>query len=178
MSALARFDQQAACGGCAPADYLSFLLGGELFAVNILNVKEIIEASAPTAVPMLPACVLGVINLRGTAVPVMDLSLRVGRGATGLTRRSCIVIVEMQDGRLVGVLADAVNAVLSIGADELAPAPAFGGRNDFLDGMAKLSGKFEGRFAMLLNVQQVLSADDLGTATLALATNHTTGAMS
>jgi purine-binding chemotaxis protein CheW len=149
------------------AQYLTFMLGGEMFAIGILSVKEIIEYGGLTEVPMMPPCVRGVINLRGAVVPVMDLSARFGKDATAVTRRTCVVIVEIgidgasgADHQVIGVMVDAVNAVLEIAAADIEPAPAFGARirTDFIQGMGKVNGKF----VILLNVDNVLSLDELG----------------
>ena len=145
------------------AQYLTFMLGGEMFAVGILAIKEIIEYGGLTVVPMMPDCVRGVINLRGAVVPVMDLSVRFGREAAAVTKRTCIVIVEVdsEDGQqVIGVIVDAVNAVLDIPASEIEAAPTFGAkiRTDFIQGMGKVNGKF----VILLNVNNVLSADEVG----------------
>lgn len=146
------------------AQYLTFMLGGEMFAVGILAIKEIIEYGGLTVVPMMPDCVRGVINLRGAVVPVMDLSVRFGRESTAVTKRTCIVIVEVdtEDGQqVIGVIVDAVNAVLDIPASEIEAAPSFGAkiRTDFIQGMGKVNGKF----VILLNVNNVLSAEEVGT---------------
>src|SRR5512133_4017163 len=81
----------------APSQYLTFALGGEMFAVGILNVKEIIEYGQLTEIPMMPAFIRGVINLRGAVVPVIDLSARFGARSTAVGKRTCIVIVEVED---------------------------------------------------------------------------------
>lgn len=146
------------------AQYLTFMLGGEVFAIGILAVKEIIEYSGLTEVPMMPACIRGVINLRGAVVPVMDLSTRFGKEMTAVTKRTCIVIVEIKDDgaqQVVGVVVDAVNAVLEIAAAEIEPAPTFGAkiRADFIAGMGKVNGKF----VILLNVGSVLAMEENGT---------------
>src|SRR5512137_1231888 len=99
----------------SPSQYLTFTLGGEMFAVGILNVKEIIEYGHLTEIPMMPAFIRGVINLRGSVVPVIDLSARFGGKATEIARRTCIVIVEVQqdEGRHdIGIMVDAVSEVL------------------------------------------------------------------
>lgn len=142
--------------------YLTFQLGGEMYAIGILNIKEIIEYGNLTAVPMMPAFIRGVINLRGSVVPVIDLAVRFGRTPSALTRRTCVVIIEMQvdDGRHdMGVVVDAVSAVLEIPADEIEPAPAFGAqiRTDFIKGM----GKVNNRFVVLLDVASVLSVGEM-----------------
>ncbi|WP_292936723.1 chemotaxis protein CheW [Noviherbaspirillum sp.] len=148
------------------AQYLTFMLGGEAFAIGILAIKEIIEYGGLTEVPMMPECIRGVINLRGAVVPVMDLSSRFGKAVTAVTKRTCIVIVEVSHHdaqQVVGVVVDAVNAVLEIPSSEIEPAPSFGARirTDFIAGM----GKVNGRFVILLNVDNVLSTEDLGALT-------------
>lgn len=142
--------------------FLTFMLGGETFAMGILAIKEIIEYSALTEVPMMPASVRGVINLRGSVVPVIDLSVRFGRTPAAVTKRTCIVIVEitMNDARQdVGVVVDAVNEVLEVAREDIEPPPTFGTRirTDFIQGM----GKINNRFVILLDVNQVLSLDEL-----------------
>ncbi|WUR12005.1 chemotaxis protein CheW [[Empedobacter] haloabium] len=146
------------------AQYLTFMLGGEAFAIGIMAVKEIIEFAGITEVPMMPDCIRGVINLRGAVVPVMDLAARFGRPLAVPGKRTCIVIVETEtDGerQVTGVVVDAVSAVLDIAASEIEPAPSFGTRirGDFIAGMGKLNGKF----VILLNVDQVLALDALAT---------------
>jgi purine-binding chemotaxis protein CheW len=146
----------------APAQYLTFMLGGESFATGILAIKEIIEYGGVTTVPMMPDCVRGVINLRGAVVPVMDLSVRLGRPATAVTKRTCIVIVELAvigERHVVGMLVDAVNAVLDIPAADIEPPPSFGAkiRSDFIAGM----GKVNGRFVILLDVNSVLATEEV-----------------
>lgn len=142
--------------------YLTFQLGGEVFAIGILKIKEILEFSGVTTVPMMPACIRGVINLRGAVVPVLDLATRFGREPAAVNRRTSIVIVETEaDGERqdVGVIVDAVNEVLEIPASEIEPAPAFGTRlrAELIAGM----GKVDGRFVIILETDSVLSADDL-----------------
>ncbi|WP_296489106.1 chemotaxis protein CheW [Rhodoferax sp.] len=143
--------------------YLTFMLGGETFAIGILGIKEIIEYNGLTEVPMMPACIRGVINLRGAVVPVLDLAARFGKPASAVTKKTCIVIVEVESGEErhdMGVVVDAVNAVLEIPRSEIEPPPSFGAkiRSDFIEGMGKVAGKF----VILLNVHQVLSTDELG----------------
>jgi len=146
------------------AQYLTFMLGGEAFAIGIMAVKEIIEFAGITEVPMMPECIRGVINLRGAVVPVMDLAARFGRPLAVPGKRTCIVIVETeQDGerQVTGVVVDSVSAVLDIAASEIEPAPSFGTRirGDFIAGMGKLNGKF----VILLNVDHVLALEALAT---------------
>jgi len=143
--------------------YLTFLLCGEMFAIPILNIKEIIEFGSLTEVPMMPGFIRGVINLRGSVVPVVDLSVRFGRGKTEVSRRTCIVIIEVEGGdenrQDIGVMVDSVSEVLEIPRSEIEPAPAFGARIrvDFIQGMGKIAGKF----VIILNADKVLSVDEL-----------------
>jgi purine-binding chemotaxis protein CheW len=144
------------------AQYLTFQLGGEMFAIGILHIKEILEYGNLTTVPMMPAFIRGVINLRGAVVPVVDLSARFGRKTAEATRRSCIVIieVEVESGvQDIGLMVDAVSAVLEIAGSDIEPAPSFGARirADFISGMAKIDAKF----VILLNVGKVLSVDEM-----------------
>jgi purine-binding chemotaxis protein CheW len=145
------------------SQYLTFLLGGEMFAIEILTIKEIIEFGNLTTVPMMPDFVRGVINVRGAVLPVIDLSSRFSRKPSEVTRRSCIVIIETtaqgEDKQDVGVLVDSVSAVMEIPAAEIEPPPAFGARVrvDFISGMAKVNG----RFVIVLNVDKVLSVDEM-----------------
>ncbi len=150
------------------AQYLTFLLGGEMFAIGILGIKEIIEYGSLTAVPMMPGFIRGVINLRGAVVPVVDLSARFGRKSSEVTRRSCIVVLEVEtDGEQqdVGVVVDSVSEVLSIAASEIEPPPSFGAkiRADFISGMGKVGGKF----VIILNADRVLSVDEMAMLTQA-----------
>ena len=164
MNASAQERNKQAAQAAEQAQYLTFMLGGEVLAIGILAIKEIIEYHSLTVVPMMPACIRGVINLRGAVVPVVDLSARFGQKPTEVTKRTCIVIVEIASGderQDVGVVVDAVNEVLDIQTSDIEPAPAFGARirTDFIEGMGKVNGKL----VILLNVNHVLSVDELGT---------------
>ena len=145
--------------------YLTFMLGGEMFSIDILCIKEIIWYSSLTEVPMMPACIRGVINLRGAVVPVMDLSSRFGKPSTPVGKSTCIVIIEVAtqvqgERQNMGVVVDSVQAVLEIPASEIEPAPSFGAkiRPDFIEGIGKVNGKF----VILLNVNRVLSSEEIG----------------
>ena len=146
----------------APSQYLTFALGGEMFAVGILNVKEIIEYGNLTEIPMMPPFIRGVINLRGSVVPVIDLSARFGHAQSQVGKRTCIVIVEVTENDLrhdIGIMVDAVSEVLEIPGSEIEPPPSFGARirADFIFGMGKVAGKF----VILLNSARVLSVDEI-----------------
>ncbi|MBN8456111.1 chemotaxis protein CheW [Accumulibacter sp.] len=152
--------RQAAADG--PQQYLTFLLGGEMFAVAILNVKEIIEYGNLTEIPMMPPFIRGVINLRGAVVPVIDLAARFGGAESQVGKRSCIVILEVSEADSrhdIGVMVDAVSEVIEIPGSEIEPPPSFGARirADFIHGM----GKVAGRFVIILNIFKVLSVDEI-----------------
>lgn len=156
--------QVVAATSAESAQYLTFVLGGEMFAVGILHVKEIIEFGNLTEIPMMPPFIRGVINLRGAVVPVIDLSARFDGRRSEAGKRTCIVIVEVQDNDLshdIGIMVDAVSEVLEIPASEIEPAPAFGARirADFIEGMGKVAGKF----VILLNIDRILSIEEIAT---------------
>ena len=142
--------------------YLTVLLGDEMFAIGILSIREIIEYGFVTDVPMTPPFIRGVINLRGAVVPVVDLAVRFGRPARENSKRTCIVIVDIEsaDGtQQMGVVVDAVNEVLDIPPADIEPAPEFGARirNDFIKGMGKINGKF----VVVLELNRVLSVEEV-----------------
>lgn len=160
--------------------YLTFLLAGEEYAISILEVKEIIEYDTVTAVPKTPKWIRGVINLRGSVVPVVDLAVKFGLEQKPVTKTTCIVIVETQhedQNTTMGVIADAVSQVMDIAAGEIQDVPAFGTRItvDYLQGMAQLGKKF----VLLLDIDKVLSTDeaiDLSEATSNLKEEEGTAA--
>ncbi|WP_081686655.1 chemotaxis protein CheW [Chitinilyticum litopenaei] len=144
--------------------FLTFQLGNETFAIDILCIREILEYEYLTEVPLMPDFIRGVMNLRGAVVPVIDLALRFHRPRTELGRRSCVVIIEVHDEdedrlQLIGILVDAVNEVLAINSADIEAAPQFGSklRTDFIAGMARL----DQRFIVLLNVPRVLSIEEI-----------------
>lgn len=142
--------------------YLTFISGSENYGVSILVIKEILEYHEPTTVPMMPDFIKGVINLRGSVVPVIDLSSRLGKESAEITKRTCVVIIEIKyedESMEIGVIVDAVNEVLDIVPENIEPAPSFGAkiRTDFISGMGNINDKF----IVLLNINQVLSIDEL-----------------
>lgn len=151
------------------AQYLTFQLAGDDYAFGILRVKEILEHETITRVPNAPAAVRGVINLRGAVVPVVDLALRFGLPATTVTRRTCIVIVEVQaegEELVMGVLVDAVSQVIDLAAADIEPPPPFGAkvRVDHIVGM----GKLDKRFVLILDIDRLLGGLDVPAAEPAL----------
>ena len=142
--------------------YLTFRMAGEDYAIRILQVKEIIAYDFVTRVPGTPAWIRGVINLRGSVVPVVDLSAKFSLGPSTTTKSSCIVIVEVNLGgedAVMGVLADSVDEVVSLSQQDVEPPPPFGSRVsvNYLFGI----GKIAGRFVLILDIDRVLSCDEL-----------------
>jgi len=142
--------------------YLTFLTGEETFAIGILDVKEIIEIEHITRVPMMPSFICGIINLRGSVVPVVELSTRLGRTTSKITKKSCIVLVEVgskDETQTIGMMVDEVNEILEIDESHIQPAPQFGTdiRTEFIRAM----GRVDERFIILLDVAHVLSVEDI-----------------
>ena len=143
--------------------FLTFSLRGEVLAMEVRFVKEILQYGNITEVPLAPPTVRGVMNLRGAVIPVIDLAVRFGRPATAADRRTCIVILEVEEedrATVMGIVVDHVSEVLEIAETDIEPAPTFGStlRADFVRGV----GKIGGRFVILLDVERVLSAEELG----------------
>lgn len=146
--------------------YLGLFIGGEEYAIGILRVKEILQFESLTRVPGTPHSIRGVINVRGNVVPVVDLAVKFGLPETAITGRTCIVIVEVAlDGlpTVMGVMADSVSQVIDLGPDDIQAPPAFGTRVhvDYLLGMGR-AGK---RFSLILDIDRLLSEDELAAAT-------------
>jgi len=144
------------------AQYLTFFVAGEEYAIPILRVREIIEYSRLTRVPSTPSYIRGVINLRGSVVPVIDLAVKFGFESSAITKTSCIVVVELTSNgeqTVMGVIADAVRQVVDLGEDDIEETPAFGShaRVDFLLGM----GIVDEKFVLLLDIDKVLSATEI-----------------
>jgi len=144
------------------AQYLTFLTAGEEYAVGIGKVSEIVEYETVTTVPNTPAWIRGVTNLRGRVVPVIDLAVKFGLPASRISKFSCIIITEvMYEGEklTMGVLADSVSQVIELTAEEIEPTPPFGTRvkMEYLLGMGTLGRKF----CLILDIDKVLSADEL-----------------
>jgi purine-binding chemotaxis protein CheW len=155
--------------GDGAARYLTFTLQGELYALDIQEITEIIEFRSLTVVPMMPPFIRGVLNLRGRVLPVVDLAARFGQSATTVARRTGIIVVQSARGADddpgselasgIGIMVDGVNKVVHLGDHDMEPPPAFGVgiRSDFISGMAK----HEGGFIIVLDVSKVLSVDDM-----------------
>ncbi|QFY88775.1 purine-binding chemotaxis protein CheW [Magnetovirga frankeli] len=141
---------------------LTFSVANERFAVDILDIREIIEVGMMTSVPLAPDFVRGVVNLRGNVLPVIDLAVRLGRERQDIGKRTCIVVVEIRVARedlSLGILVDEVNEILEIDPEHLQPPPKVGGRmrTDFIRAM----GRVEDIFIVLLNMNHVLNRGDM-----------------
>ncbi len=153
------------------AQYLTFFLAGEEYAAGILRVREILQYEPVTRIPTAPPWIRGVMNLRGSVVPVVDLALKLGLAETAVTKWTCVLIVEVElEGQhaVMGVMADAVTEVMDLRPEDIEPPPPFGTRVrvDYLLGMGKVPGK---KFVLLLDLDRVLSAAELLSATSAAA---------
>ena len=140
--------------------YLTFKLGGEVFAIDVAKVREVLDLTAITRIPQTPEFMRGVINLRGSVVPVADLRLCFGMDRGEDTQNSCIIVVEVkleQDTAVIGALADSVEEVLDLEPDQIEPAPRIGTqiRTEFIRGM----GKRDAQFIIILDIDRVFSED-------------------
>jgi purine-binding chemotaxis protein CheW len=153
-------------GATKLAQYLTFQLAEQDYAIAIMQVREIVEYRALTRIPRTPGSIRGVINLRGNVVPVIDLSLILQVPSKAITARTCVIVVEVncqEERAVIGIIADAVSKVVQWSNAEILSTPAFGAglRVDFLTGMAKAAEKF----VMLLDLDRALSITALETST-------------
>jgi purine-binding chemotaxis protein CheW len=160
------FEQSALASATARAgtqQYLTFVLGGDSYAAGINSIREILEVPSLTRVPLVPAFVRGVINLRGSVVPVIDLAARLGLTSTAIDRRTCVAVVEDRgeggSGQTLGVVIDSVQEILEIAEHEIEPAPSLGTRIDpaFMRGVAKVNGRLQ----VVLDFGRVLAPEEL-----------------
>src|SRR6185295_15649748 len=152
------------------SQYLGFFVGEEEYAIGILRVREILEYDTITKVPTTPPSIRGVINLRGRVVPVVDLAVKLGLPESQVTKRTCIVVVEVDlegERTVMGVLADSVSQVIDLPPAEVEPPPSFGTRVrvDCLLGMGR-AGK---KFVLLLDIEKTLFAEELAAVVAAPA---------
>lgn len=141
--------------------YLTFALSNEEYGLEILQVREIIGLMDITAVPKMPQYVKGVINLRGKVIPVIDLRLKFGMPKVDYTSETCIIVLNVNDSTM-SIIVDRVSEVLDINKNDIEPAPSFGTKinTDFITGIGKVGGKVK----ILLDIEKVLTTEDLALA--------------
>jgi purine-binding chemotaxis protein CheW len=142
--------------------YLSFRIGSEVYAANVKNVLNILEMTKITKVPKAPAYMKGVINLRGTVLPVIDSRIKFGIEESEITSNTCIIVLELHvdsEPIMVGAIVDSVKEVLEITDSEILPPPSIGTnfRSDYLQGMAQS----EDSFTMLLDAEKVFASEEI-----------------
>ncbi len=145
--------------------YLTFQLGNEIFAIDVSNVREILEFTTVTKVPQTPEFMRGVINLRGSVVPVLDMRLKFGMTITERTVNTCIIVVEVSfegETTIIGALVDSVQEVFELEPDQIEPAPKIGTqlKTEFIKGM----GKRDEQFIIILDADKVFSSEELSIA--------------
>jgi purine-binding chemotaxis protein CheW len=144
------------------SQYLAFNLESEVFAFDISKVREVLEFTAVTKVPQTPEMMKGVINLRGSVVPVIDMRIKFGMGKTEKTVNTVVIIIEIDlDGTstMIGALVDSVQEVMDLDSDHIEPPPKIGTKlnTDFIRGM----GKQNNQFLIILDIEMIFSADEL-----------------
>jgi purine-binding chemotaxis protein CheW len=149
-------------GTMETTQYLTFKLEDEVFAVDISKVREVLDFTTVAKVPRTPEFMRGVINLRGSVVPVVDLRLKFGMTKTERTVNTCIIITEVtvdNETAILGALADSVEEVMDLDPGQIEPAPKIGARlkTEFIKGM----GKQNERFIILLDIDKVFSSEDI-----------------
>jgi len=142
--------------------YLTFSLDDEEYAINVNQIREILEVSDITKLPCTYEFMRGVINLRGNVVPVIDLHVKFGLPETEQTINTCVIVMEIEiDNKqtVIGALADSVDEVIELEAEQIEPAPNIGTKvkSEFIKGM----GKYNDRFLILLDLNKIFSEEDL-----------------
>jgi purine-binding chemotaxis protein CheW len=142
--------------------YLTFRLEDEIFAIDISQVREVLDFTTATKIPKTPDFMVGVINLRGNVVPVVDLKLKFGMQKTEKTVNTCVIITEVDIGgekTVIGALADSVQEVIELDSEHIGPAPKIGMslKTEFIKGMGKRNDKF----IIILNINSVFSEEEM-----------------
>ena len=142
--------------------FLAFKLGEEVFSFDISKVREVLEFNKVTKVPQTPEMMIGVINLRGSVVPVIDLRIKFGMGKGEKTVNTVIIIIEIDledESTMIGALVDSVKEVMDLDAEHIEPPPKIGSKlnTDFIKGM----GKQDGEFLIILDIEKIFSSEEL-----------------
>ena len=148
----------AHAAGAMVQEYLTFTLGREEYGVDILKVQEIRGYEKPTAIANAPAFIKGVVNLRGTIVPIVDLRIKFNLGEAKYDQFTVVIILNVA-GRVIGVVVDGVSDVVGLTAQEMRPAPDFASSFDtqYITGL----GTVEERMLILVDIEKLMSADDM-----------------
>ncbi len=142
--------------------YLTFSLDDEIFAVEISKVREVLDLIKITRVPRMPGFMRGVINLRGSVVPIADMRIKFGMSEGRDTVHTCIIVLETEvdgDSVIIGALADSVREVLELKAEDIEPPPRMGTRlkSEFIKGMGKLGDSF----IIILDIDKIFSTEEV-----------------
>lgn len=140
--------------------YLTFVLSEEVFALDIVKVREVLELTSVSKLPRTPDYMKGVINIRGHAIPVVDMRNKLGMREAARTVDTCIIILEVRDGsgiHTIGAIVDSVREVVEIGADDIEPPPSLAQSVDAI--YIKRLGCKDGRFIILLDVDSVFAGE-------------------
>jgi len=142
--------------------FLAFKLEDEVFAFDISKVREVLEFDTVTKVPQTPEMMRGVINLRGSVVPVVDMRIKFGMGGTEKTVNTVIIIIEIElddESTMIGALVDSVKEVMDLDTEHIEPPPNIGTQlnTEFIRGM----GKQDGEFIIILDIEEIFSSEEL-----------------
>lgn len=145
--------------------YLTFILAGEKYAINVANIREVLVVPKLTKVPKMPPFMCGIINLRGTVVPVLDLCKKFELGETAMTANTGIIVTEISlpgeggEQLIIGVFSDSVQKVITIEPDQIEGPPKIGVAIDtaFIKGM----GHVDGEFIIILDIDRILTGTEI-----------------
>jgi len=142
--------------------FLTFFLGNETYGIDVTYIKEVIEYENVYGIPLVPGTIKGIMNLRGEVAPVVDLTHLFYHESAEISKLTCIVIIEKSYENeiiTIGVMIDAIKAVVNLTDDEIEDTPGFGSKisHDYISGV----GKLDGDFIILLDINKVLDVDDL-----------------
>jgi purine-binding chemotaxis protein CheW len=146
----------------AASSYVTLSVASETYAVPVLSVNELVLLQPLTQVPMMPECIRGLMNLRGTVVPVVDLARQLGLGMTDIGPQTCVIVVDAENGGVrapMGVLANQVDDVVMVAESDIETAPAFGSaiKASYLTGVTRVQGKY----VLILDLPRILSPEEL-----------------
>jgi purine-binding chemotaxis protein CheW len=151
-------DARSVISSTAPQEYLTFTLGAEEYGVNILKVQEIRGYEKPTAIANAPAYIKGVVNLRGTIVPIVDMRIKFNLGEATYDQFTVVIILNVV-GRVVGMVVDGVSDVISLEAEQMRAAPEFSSTFEtrYITGL----GTVDDRMLILVDIDKLMSSSDM-----------------